>query len=142
MFVPSLNAFFVIGGEGNYYVYNDIWAVDFNTDPPRWRKVVPENTGPEPFYNARAFYDEPFSRAVIVGGVVKESATAPESPLSNPWMLTFSPNWTARWLKLKPGGTEPTLGKRGEYDCVVPDPVSRRVFFFSSNEDKLYMLTF
>ena len=135
VFVPPQNVFLIIGGADNYTVYDDIWALKLTGTSPEWKRLTPDNAGPGEFFNARAFYDSSASRVILIGGVDGDRV-----PLRNPWMITITDSLRIRWTKLKPDGTPPVL--RGQYDCIIPEPSARRVFYFSSNGNKLYILNF
>ena len=92
---------FRAGDSGPYILYNDLYALDLETET--WEKlVVTTNVGvgaPAPRMNAVFIYDPTGHRAILFGGNTEGNVMAGYKPQNDTWVLDLT---TMAWTQLDP----------------------------------------
>jgi hypothetical protein len=72
IFDPLRNRMVIYGGfdavPGSDEFMGDVWALDFNTDPPAWTELHPGGTQPSGRVTTPAVYDPLHDRMIVYGG--------------------------------------------------------------------------
>jgi N-acetylneuraminic acid mutarotase len=106
----------------SYFVYDDTWAYDFNSDT--WTEMKPSTSPPGTNYQALA-YDSKADRVLMYGGSDNNGKF-----LFSVWAYNFNTN---TWQEMLPG-EQPSPESR-EYPVMVYDAESDRTILFGGDYD-------
>lgn len=99
-----------VGTSGNYTVYNDVWALDLETDT--WSEITTTGTAPTPRVNGAFVYDSKRNRFLLFGGNTSPSGFS-YAPQNDLWHLGADGSWAPINL---PDPPEPRLFMGALYD--------------------------